>query len=136
MFQIKIRYSAEGLQQIAFSNDTNRSPSRLPGNPKVEKALGFYVMDRPDVTVPGAAIIFDEALLPGAAEYNYHLSRPPTSIAGVNKMPREPPTARVARWKEAEHEEMLVNSRNRDLRDIFLARAPRSSFASTTSELR
>lgn len=99
--------------------------------------LGLYVMDRPDVTLPGAVIILDETLLPGAAEYSYHLSRPAASIAVVNQMLRDPFTARVARWKEAEHEEMLARSRDRDLRDIYLAGAPaQSSFASMTSVLR
>ncbi len=99
--------------------------------------IGLHVVDRPDVTPPGAVIILDEALQPGAAEYSYHLSRPPASIAFVERMLRDPSQANVARRKEAEHEEMLARSRNPDLRDIYLAGAPaQSSFALMTSVLR
>lgn len=99
--------------------------------------LGLHVMDRPDVTLPGAVIILDEALLPGAAEYSYHLSRPPASMAVIDQMLRNPSTAHVARWKEVEHADMLARSRDTDLRDIYLAGAPaQSSFASMTSVLR
>lgn len=99
--------------------------------------IGLHVVDRPDVTPPGAVIILDEAIWPGAAEYSYHLSRPPASMAVIDQILRNPSTAHVARWKEVEHADMLARSRDTDLRDIYLAGAPaQSSFASMTSVLR
>lgn len=99
--------------------------------------LCLHVMDRPDITPPGSVIILDETLRPGAAEYSYHLSRPPASIAVIDQMLRDPSAAHVARWKEAEHVDMLARSRDPDLRDIYLAGAPaQSSFAAMTSVLR
>lgn len=99
--------------------------------------IGLHVVDRPDVTPPGAVIILDEAIRPGAAEYSYHLSRPPASMAVIDQILRNPSTAHVARWKEVEHADMLARSRDTDLRDIYLAGAPaQSSFASMTSVLR
>ncbi len=99
--------------------------------------IGLHVMDRPDITLPGAVIILDDRLRPGAVEYSYHLSRPPASMAVIDQMLRDPATAHVARWKEAEHVDMLARSHDPDLRDNYLAGAPaQSSFASMTSVLR
>ncbi|MCR6727136.1 hypothetical protein [Agrobacterium fabrum] len=98
--------------------------------------LGLHLVERPDIVKPGALLVLDEPLRPGLLNYTYHLGRPATSLLVVQRMLADPATARVARHKETEHQEMLARSRDPQLRDLYLAGAPvDSNFATMTSVL-